>query len=1149
MGFVSICTALYDYQPQSNGELELKEGDILYILEKSTEDDWWKAKKRAATEDEDEPEGLVPNNYLEDAKAIHSAKALYDYSRQTEEEVSFTEDAVIEIYDTSDPDWTLVAVDGDYGFAPANYIEIVSARTTAVSLPSASTYTAPPIPEPEQQPSPPASPIRDASSPNARLAGIMGGIAPASPPATRAIVSPPLPPRQMTPEASDEEQPPPKPQRPQSQTIPPPPPVTYEEDDYSGVRASRGHGVAAGDAPRSPGGFHLYNISEMVSAMGKRKKMPITLGLNVATGTIMLSPEKSRDGPTQEWTADKLEHYSIEGKHVFLELNRPSKSLDLHAGARDTAQEIVAGLGEIAGAHRAEGLKEVITAASGSGQKKGVVLYDFMAQGDDEVTVAEGDEVIVLDDTKSEEWWNVRRIKNGNEGVVPSSYIEITGVIAAEPESRSGANAGLSTVQQNRLEEERLAKEAARADRAKRAEEEARAQREVQLPERGSSLADEERRSSKRDKKSSKSDGKPRSKPDVSKVRTWTDHSGSFKVDAQFLGVADGKIHLHKVNGVKIAVPVAKMSQPDLDYVEKVTHEPIDENIPVADLIKMKRRNQESTRAGASIDTTRQSTQQNKPSDYDWFEFFLSAGVGVHQCERYAQAMSRDSMDESILPDIKMETLRTLGLKEGDAIKVMKHLDQRYGRTRTNGEGSDPSAGGLFTGPGGTLKDNTRRRPDANRTNTDTVDASAFQPETTKVPADSQPTPLATAPTPQAKDGFDDDAWTPKPSRQPAAPAPAPAPAPVPAAKPPSENLQALSLLDQPLVPTAAPPRPASQPQVSQTSQSPPPAPQQQTQTGATPQLFQQVGQALQPQQTSIPQVNAPRQRPQAPQQSFTGSALLQPPQRPTSAPQGMQQNQFSVQPLQAQLTGVPNNAHPAPPGQSLDELTAQRMQQYLRPQPPGYMQSGMPLQNGFQPQPTGFQQQQFGQMQQPYLNGNVVGSPFADPRTGMQPQPTGFGSFPQPGQQQGGINSMLPPALTPQRTGFPNAPPPQQANGFGQFQPTQNNFQQGGIQPQPTGFQPPFQPQPTGFQPSVQPQATGFGQFNGLGTNNLPPVPPIPHQASPAPLVPQKTGPAPDIKFGVNPAAKRLQPQPTGRRANLAQASKSNISFPSPSC
>jgi len=256
----------------------------------------------------------------------------------------------------------------------------------------------------------------------------------------------------------------------------------------------------------------MYNINEMVSAMGKRKKMPTTLGINVATGTIMISPEKSRDGPQQEWTAEKLTHYSIEGKHVFVELVRPSKSIDFHAGAKDTAEEIVSKLGEVTGAMRAEGLREVIEAGSGSGaQKKGQILYDFMAQGDDEVTVGVGDDVIILDDKESQEWWKVRRLKNGKEGVVPSSYIEITGVITA-PSSSTGLNAGRSTVEQNRLEEERLAKEASRSSR-KRGGSDARGTEVgpgLTLPERGSSLVakdDGNRRSSQRSKRDSK-DGK-----------------------------------------------------------------------------------------------------------------------------------------------------------------------------------------------------------------------------------------------------------------------------------------------------------------------------------------------------------------------------------------------------------------------------------------------------------------------------------------------------------------------------------------------------------------------------------------------------------------------------------------------------------------
>ena len=66
MGFLGVCTAVYDYQPQSEGELEIKEGELLYVLEKSAEDDWWKAKKRAASDEEEEPVGLIPNNYVQE---------------------------------------------------------------------------------------------------------------------------------------------------------------------------------------------------------------------------------------------------------------------------------------------------------------------------------------------------------------------------------------------------------------------------------------------------------------------------------------------------------------------------------------------------------------------------------------------------------------------------------------------------------------------------------------------------------------------------------------------------------------------------------------------------------------------------------------------------------------------------------------------------------------------------------------------------------------------------------------------------------------------------------------------------------------------------------------------------------------------------
>jgi hypothetical protein len=69
MGFLGVYKAIYDYVPQGESELAITEGDLLYVLEKSGEDDWWRAKKKATGEDDDEPVGLIPNNYIEEVRA------------------------------------------------------------------------------------------------------------------------------------------------------------------------------------------------------------------------------------------------------------------------------------------------------------------------------------------------------------------------------------------------------------------------------------------------------------------------------------------------------------------------------------------------------------------------------------------------------------------------------------------------------------------------------------------------------------------------------------------------------------------------------------------------------------------------------------------------------------------------------------------------------------------------------------------------------------------------------------------------------------------------------------------------------------------------------------------------------------------------
>ncbi|KAG6358604.1 hypothetical protein INS49_012122 [Diaporthe citri] len=64
-------------------------------------------------------------------------------------------------------------------------------------------------------------------------------------------------------------------------------------------------------------------------------------------------------------------------------------------------------------------------------------------------------------------------------------------------------------------------------------------------------------------------------KPDPSKLRIWTNRSGSCNVQAQFLGMED-KILLLKLGGIKIRVPREKLSFQDLAYVEDIIDTKLD---------------------------------------------------------------------------------------------------------------------------------------------------------------------------------------------------------------------------------------------------------------------------------------------------------------------------------------------------------------------------------------------------------------------------------------------------------------------------------------------------------------------------------------------------------------------------------------------
>ena len=474
----------------------------------------------------------------------------------------------------------------------------------------------------------------------------------------------------------------------------------------------------------------------------------------------------------------------------------------------------------------------------------------------------------------------------------------------------------------------------------------------------------------------------------------------------------------------------------------------------------------------------------------DWFEFFLSAGCDVDDCSRYAQSFERDKIDEAILPDITESTMRSLGLREGDIIRVKKAIDARKPKSMEDAKAeqlrrdeelakqlqAQESSGtprgeapNLFAaGPNGALKNSVRRgRPQPSKSlPPSTVDINAISSASDQIQRTGTPSRTDSTPTPQLPErsnsaaptatpsGFDDDAWTVRPSSTtpiaPSSPAnnraastPPVAPPAPPAPTPPAAPAAPAPPLAPPAPPVSSPPAttPATliqQPAVTGLANK--------TETDIfdqltrlsqlriqSPVVMQRPASAINPGVTSPPPLGyqsglgmgsspAPlAQHLQAQQTGIFPPTQINGPRGPLAP---VPANQSLLQPLIPTTTGF-NNFVPTRP---------QSTPSYLQPQPTGFQSSPQP----FLSQPTGFQAPQpIG------FHASLPASFQAPQPTGFQgPQPTGFQPSPQPllsqatGFQSSGPLLSQPTGIGGNYGGLPSFQG--QSGGFGQIQPSE---------------------------------------------------------------------------------------------------------------
>ncbi|KXS11375.1 hypothetical protein M427DRAFT_72992 [Gonapodya prolifera JEL478] len=677
MGYESAARVVYDYDPQGDEELGVREGKVV-LVESKSDDGWWRCK-----DVETGQSGLIPGSYVEDlVPSQHDATAAsFDYTANDADELTFAEGDSLIVLDRSDPDWWICSLNGTIGLAPTSYL---------VGAADAANDTYDDAAQEDQADSAPAADY--ASSPRAD-------------------------PTQLQSRFGDEPD------------VDAPNDISYwsvQELDPKKKKKVRDGLLGASDVS-------VWFVSESkltvyfkwaLADLSKRERKGKRVHLHFGGGEERIFELK--DKKDAEKLLAKVEEMARLKKTVSsLAPAQPRPALPPHAIPASMPSPPSSAGPKIAPpvlgpspAARAAGLAPspppVVAppsppAPAPNAPKLATALYaytpDASTSAPDEISVRENDILVVLDGTTDAghgpdddpDWIRVRLVAKdgrGGEGVVPRTYVEVkrSGAGGADESPNpgyGGAPAGLAGL-------------AAAAAARRPASPDGGAA--PALPRRGT----DEGMGSPISAAGSPSVGGTKSLPDNAKVRTWTDKSGTFKVDAEYLSFGEGKVHLHKTNGVKIAVPLEKLCPADQDFVRSINPGAAHSrpsspgpklpartaSLPVPDRPSL------PTRDGGA------ASGSFVYNGFDWYEFLTNkAAIAPSDAKMYAATFVREKIDAFTLNGLDVDILKSMGVASGDIIRVRKAAEKA-------GEGDKPKSSleSLALGPLPALGDAHGRR-------------------------------------------------------------------------------------------------------------------------------------------------------------------------------------------------------------------------------------------------------------------------------------------------------------------------------------------------------------------------------------------------------------------------------------------------------
>ncbi|BGO99396.1 Actin cytoskeleton-regulatory complex protein SLA1 [Rhodotorula toruloides] len=131
--YAGLARVEFEYEAQTEDELTVQEDQVVWVIE-DDDDDWHKVKLKVSDPSTASPAGLVPASYLAPVPALRTTTALYDYAPardestgelENDEEMEIAEGEELEVLE-EESEWVLCRKTGGtkgVGYVPATYID------------------------------------------------------------------------------------------------------------------------------------------------------------------------------------------------------------------------------------------------------------------------------------------------------------------------------------------------------------------------------------------------------------------------------------------------------------------------------------------------------------------------------------------------------------------------------------------------------------------------------------------------------------------------------------------------------------------------------------------------------------------------------------------------------------------------------------------------------------------------------------------------------------------------------------------------------------------------------------------------------------------------------------------------------------------